>query len=378
MSETKKLFKPTLDNPFYKAALEADYSQAANSEELREAFNGYLENLVKFTSETLVPVKSISQTTEIFYFSTLSAALLQLKAKLRKAQLAKAATPEESLLANLREQFFGDIEITADSTQTPGLLTSKEIDGLLGVGASGMRDSGSLSVMAKDFTYTGSAMRALTAISVLNNCSLRNAEGDVKAARALNEYLPTELIIGSVSVHFPVIGIYSEEHFRVQTEYSPRSVQRHHLNDGMNNAFGGAFSKKLEELLAADDMDDIDRARTEELRDYYLEVLTGMLFQVKALNLPRVLSLASVVCSNADENGWVSEDTLNKVAPAECAALLSNESVLTRDYGDMNMTRYRVSARIIAFSQLTKRFNLLPARKQALLDGVVGKIQRYS
>lgn len=159
MFESKRLFQPTLDNPFYKMALDADYSQAENAEQLRKAFNSYLENLVTLSSETLAPIQSISQTAEVFYFSTLAAALLQNKAKLRKAQLAKAATPEESLLANLRAQFLGDTEGVSDSTEKrAGLFTRNELDDLLG-GGTGFNIHGRyMTVIANDFVYTGAAM----------------------------------------------------------------------------------------------------------------------------------------------------------------------------------------------------------------------------
>lgn len=376
MSESKRLFQPTLENPFYRIALDADYSQADNSEQLKKSFGGYLERLITLSSETLAPIESISQTAEVFYFSTLSAALLQLKAELRKAQLAKAATPEESLLANLRIQFFGGAEKVSDSPEThAGLLTRKEIDNLLNGGTGIAMDGRTISAMSNDFVYTGKAMRALTAVSVLNNCSLRNAKEDFKAAQALRQYVPTDLIIGHASADFPVIGAFRVEIYRMETEYSPKHMQRFRLDEGTGNGFGNIFSKKLEEILSAEAMDDTDRARTEELRDFYLEFLTGMFFQLNSINLPRVFSLSSVVCGCADETGWVTEDTLNRIVPSECSALLSNESVLARDYGDMNMTRYRVSNRINAFSQLTKRFNLLSPRKQSLLNNVVEKIQ---
>jgi hypothetical protein len=156
---------------------------------------------------------------------------------------------------------------------------------------------------------------------------------------------------------------------------SPYNKTRHQHQSGRNKGLGDIFENKLAELFALPEMDVVDRARTEEIRDFCADSLCRMFFQLRERNFPRVLSLVSAVQQNADQDGCITEERLQEVAPAECSALLSYESILTKASVDLSATWYKVNEGIKGYAMLVKRFSLYSGYKLALLDEVVGELK---
>jgi hypothetical protein len=217
-------------------------------------------------------------------------------------------------------------------------------------------------------------MRALAMVSILSHCAGRSNDL-ANSFSILQDYAPTKMLVSSVSKNYPVIGsMQMADITRLRQSYSIREDERYRLERNTNSGFSKLFEDKLAELLSLEDMDIADRARLEELRDFYIDTLCRFFFNLRIINLPRVLHLISVVNDYKGENGCISEDELNKIVPPECRALLGSESVLTKDSVDMDMTWYRINGGIKNFAMLTQRFNLFPGHKKALLDNVIKSI----
>jgi hypothetical protein len=229
-------------------------------------------------------------------------------------------------------------------------------------------------LLSYSYSYTGKAMRALTMISVLSHCAGKRNDM-ASSVNVLTDYIPTELLITFISQDYPVIGsLYEEDISHLGRSYSIKDRERYRLERSTNSAFNKVFENKLAELLSLGDMEVVDRARLEELRDFYIDTLCRFFFNLRIINLPRVFHLISVVNEHKNEKGCISEDELNKVVPSECKALLGNEAILTKDSVDTEMTWYRVNGGIKNFAMLTERFNLFTGYKKVLLDKVIKSI----
>jgi hypothetical protein len=357
------LYQPTHDgNPFYKLAFDADFSAPGDDKALKEEFETQIAKLAALIKSTLEPVESLTQTAEVFHYGALAAVLLQHKAQLRSVEILAAAPPEHNVESMILAQF--------------GVAKNEDDDDLLEDLHYDRRSQGQdlAKLMGKPFKYSGSLMRSLAMVATMSVCACRGNDM-ANAYSVLRGFDPiAELLHADRSQRFPVIGSanWSERRFSTMSMSSslyddePVKVERSKRSD-----FCRVFADQLEKLLALESADAIDRARTEELRDFFFDTLVRFFFNLRSNNFPRVLSLVSVVAANA-ENGSVSEETLQDIAPTECTALLSNEAILTKDSVDMSMTWYRVNGGMRNFAMLVERFSLVSGLKLELLCEVVG------
>ena len=357
----KNLFTPGIDNnPFYKAAFDADFSQASNEKLLEQAFAERLNEINALIKETLEPLKSLTQTAEVFHYSALAAVLLQHKARIHLNEVLLEAPPEHSVETLIMEQFKVQDENKSDEIREQKNIRrynkGKELSRL----------------MSQQFQYTGSLMRALAMITAMSVCACRKNDM-ANAYVILSDYKPVNALLDeSCGKRFPVIGsLYKAERSKFANSYSVRDEELIRVECEADNKFCFIFAEKVAELLSVAEMGIDDRARLEEMRDFYLDTLCRFFFNVRIINFPRILHLVSAVNRHTNENGCISEDELRKIAPAECSAFLGNEAILTKDSVDMSMTWYRVNGGIRNFAALTQKFNLLIGHKKTLLEEVV-------
>jgi hypothetical protein len=311
-------------------------------------------------AEIMLPIKSVTQVTEVFYFTSLAAVLLQQKAKLRQEDILKNAAPEHSVATMIISQFSDlseddESDIRSDSNKR-GYSVGKELAARL----------------SQDFEYNGRAMRALATVSIMGHSVIRLAESRNSPGYALTNYEPTKALLSeSVADDYSVIGKHRS--VRIETGYSPKHADR--FERDKNSRFCVVFMKKLSELFDLKEMNMADRARIEELRDYYAETLCKCFLNVEFINFPRVLHFIAAVNKHSDEKGRISEEALYDITPPECAAFINYESILTKDSVDMDMTWYRINSGIRSFAELVRQFNLLSGYKQALMNDVTEHIK---
>jgi hypothetical protein len=360
-----ELFTPTVDgNPLYKTVFDVDFSNATDDKSLKKAFDEHYNSFVAFIKDILEPIKSITQVAEVFNYSLLAASLLQNKAEHRYNEILADAPAEYSVETLVRAQLGGsDDEDDEDaellSPRTKRIYYASELS----------------KQMSSKFSYSGSAMRALVTVAVMANCACRTNKM-ASASAVLNAFNPSKLVLdSSINNDYSVIGTLTMNHFNTMNQhYSIPVNEMHRYNRDSKNDYSKIFANKLVELLGIEDMPVVDRARIEELRDFYLDTLCRFFFEIRIITFPRVLHLISTICENAEKNGLISEDVLTEACPPECIALLGNEAILTKDSVDMDVTYLRVNGGIKSFAMLTERFNLLASHKQALLNKVISQI----
>jgi len=351
-----------ITNKFYKKVFAVDFTATTNPPELKAAFKSELNLLVEITQEQIKPLTSISEVVETFHYSSLAAAFLQKKASMRANELIKTAAPEESIYSMAVSQLGIKSQDTTDDAESA-------FDSL------GYTDIVSIQrfaeTMSQDFAYIGRAMRAFVMTCILSGFACKG-NSLAKPGNVLKSYEPTALLTNCED--FPVIG-YVEENYRYNTSSVHSLDNRHHsFKAGGKSNFGTVFAMKLAELLAADSMSVTDRARIEEIRGFMLDTYCRSFFELRSMHLNRVFSLVATVNEVSDKNSGVSEETLNAVTPAECAALLQRESIITKTLIDTEAVWYRVNHGIKSFAALVERFRLLDGYTLALMRETVATI----
>jgi hypothetical protein len=289
----KNLYQSTIENnPFYQAAFNADFSEAANEKLLKQVFDDKLNELAALIKETLAPLKSLTHTAEVFHYSALAAVLLQNKAQLRLDEILLAAPPEHSIETMIMSQFGvqneNESEDIRDEKNSERYAKGQEL----------------AQIMGKPFSYTGSLMRALTMAAAMSVCACRKNDM-ANAYLILHGYKPTRALIDNdYSKHFPVIGTVNEvEHSGFAHTYSIGNNELYRIERDPNSVFCSIFADKLAELLAIDDMGSTDRARLEELRDVYFLTLCAT---------RKKETLRSRVFTRISQRGLISQECLEK------------------------------------------------------------------
>jgi hypothetical protein len=82
------------------------------------------------------------------------------------------------------------------------------------------------------------------------------------------------------------------------------------------------------------------------------------------------------VNAHSDDEGRISEESLNKIIPPDCVALVGIESILIKCAVDLDISWYRVNSNgIVSISNIAKQMNLLSGYKLALLEKVVSEVK---
>ena len=381
MKNVQRLYQPTPDgNPFYQLALAADFSGIKCIKEIRAAFDEKLAGMVTAIENSNAQTTSITQVTENLYYSAMSAGLLRLKAAYQFASLKHAAPPEQSV-ANYVMLGFGSETHNPEPDNLRSVRNFNNLEHSVQNGSKSKtsREMDDIFKKAKElgrkmeiaFDYSGKAMRALAMVSIISHvpCKWYNVGYPI----GLSDFFPTKCLIWDegTAYQYPVIGVLCLEDWADSYERTPKREATFWLEGSTDCAFNRAYNRKLAELMSMNEMPPMDRARLEELRNYYFDSMCIAVFGIRGKNFPRVLQLVMAVKAYMGNDVRISENDLFDITPTECDAITGRESILTKDYEGMDGVFYRISDGLKKFAQTVEEFNLLSGYIFALMREVL-------
>jgi len=341
-------------NTYQTLAFDTDFKECSTIVDINDVFKDFVDRLARAAADELQDVHKISEVAEVFHYATLAGAFVQAKARLRRVEIitnkASEETVESLALAQLGVTPIEDKDIK---------IQQRDFSYSLAV------------AMSQPFEYSGKCMRAL-ATTVLSNFATCQTNEVFNPYVMLRDYVPTRLVCQDYDDNLFLIGRIKETRYRTDYHSSPRtSADFTPAKDKLTKV----LSDKVEQIFkAGDDTDLIEVARLEELKDFFADSLCRFFFSIQLKNLPRVFSLVESVLNAVNENNVILESDLNRIAPPECAALLSRETILRKDTIDLDSVRYRVNEGVKVFVALSKRLNLFSGQKRALMAKVAERL----
>jgi len=342
-------------NTYQTLAFDTDFKNCSTIADLNGVFQDFVDRLAQTAADELQDIYKISGVAEVFHHTTLAGAFVQTKVRSRKLEIITDKASEETVESVVLAQLGVTPSDDNDSD------TAKE-----------NRDFAySLAkLLSQSFKYSGSCMRALS-VTVLSGFASCKTNDLFSPYSILHEYLTTELVCKDHEDNFCLIGRIKESRHRQR--YSSPEVRTEFIP--AKDKLTMVLVNKVEQLFNAnDDTNLVELARLEEMKDFFADLLSRFFFSVQLNNLSRVFSLVVSVLNATDKDNVILERDLNRIAPAECIALLNHETIIRKDAIDLDSVHYRVNEGVKVFVALSERLNLFSGQKRALMAKVAVRL----